>query len=135
LRTLLLFLLFTLPVNAGPIKFVKEHKRFFKMELANAAGVTINAIGTAHCRTGDVENCTGHYGAAWATFAVQATMGLVVAPTLAEWSWRDGDKTLGYVIGYTPAAFNAAWGVNEWHQYGPENSIQRDWLYNVRRKK
>lgn len=110
--------LFATSINAEPNWFAR-HKRVLAVVGINAAGLAINAAGLRHCRQGDVENCTAHYGAAWGTFGVQAgvTTTFVI---LGEVAHKSGDSKLGNILSFTPAAFNTAWGINEWHQYGPE---------------
>lgn len=96
-----------------------RHKRVLTVVAVNGAALGINAVGLKHCRQGDVENCTAHYGAAWATYGAWAgvTATFVV---LGEVTHKDGNHVVGNLLSFTPAAYNVAWGINEWHQYGPE---------------
>lgn len=123
-KTVLAFILLVIaiPTKAEPNWFVR-HKRILIVVGVNAAGLGVNAIGLRHCRQGDVENCTAHYGAAWGTFGVEAgaTTTFVI---LGEISHKNGDNLFGNLFSFTPAAFNVAWGINEWHQYAPEPAAQ-----------
>jgi hypothetical protein len=108
--------------NAGPLDFIKHHKRFLFMEGAAIAGASIHAYGLHHCRRlNGVEPCDENYGAAWAGFGVSTGFTTIVFPAIAEGCWksfdsvsstRDGGKFCN-IFGYTPSAVQASWGIHE----------------------
>jgi hypothetical protein len=112
-----LFLVLTTSADAEPSWFVR-HKRVITVIAVNGAALGINAAGLKHCRQGDVENCTAHYGSAWGTYGAWAGVtGVFVV--MGEVTHKS-NPVLGNFLSFTPPAYNGAWGINEWHQYAPE---------------
>lgn len=119
MRKLLLFLLLCAPAaQAGPIDWVKHHKRFLLMEGAAITGASIHAAGLHHCRrTNGVEPCDAHYGEAWASFGIVTGLNVIVMPSVAEACWKDGGGKFCYALAYSGSSAQAAWGVHEWSIY------------------
>jgi hypothetical protein len=121
LTAFLLFFLLVSPANAGPVEWIKHHKRFLLMEGAAIAAVSIHAAGLHHCRVlNGVEPCDEHYGAAWAQFGILSGMTIVVMPTIAEGCWKGGHGHFCDTLAYGGSAFQASWGVREWRIHSPE---------------
>lgn len=100
--------------QAGPIDWIKNHKRFLLMEGAAVAGASIDAWGLHHCRVPGVERCTAHYGEAWASFGVATGMTTVVLPAIAEGCWNDEGGKFCYIFAYGGSTVQAAWGLHEY---------------------
>lgn len=112
--------------NANPFAkvyhYVGHHKRFFAMEGAAIGGAALHAYGLNHCRRppGDVERCDEGYGSAWAGFGSTTGFTVVVLPSVAEACWKhDGGKPC-YALAFGGTAFQAAWGIHEYHSFRPE---------------
>ena len=111
-RLLILFLLFALPVKAGPLDWVKHHKRFLLMESAAIGAAGLHAYGLHKCRHNNgVEPCDEHYGAAWAFFGVVTGVNMVVLPAVAEGCWKDGHGKFCNIFAYGGSAAQAGYGI------------------------
>jgi hypothetical protein len=103
-------------VRAGPVDWVKRHKRFLAMEGVGLVGVGVHAWGLHRCRKISVEFCDEHYGAAWAGFGVSAGMSLIAFPAMAEGCWSDDRKgKFCQVLAYAPAGVQLGWGAHEYY--------------------
>lgn len=125
-RLAILFLLFALPAEAGPLDFFKHpirtmerHPIIPKLIFAGVAAGT-HARGLEQCRTGNVEFCDGGYGSSWSIFgAVTATnlVGIFLSEKIGGFE--------GNVIGYGGSAAQFSHGLIQWRKH-EETKIQSD---------
>jgi len=111
-KLLIFFLLFTLPVEAGPLHWFKTHPKTSKLIAAGiAAGV--HAGGLHSCRTRGVENCDGKYGEAWAIFGVTTAANFVMIPASEKLGgWQ------GNAMSYGGSAAQFGHGIIQWRKEG-----------------
>lgn len=113
--TLLLLLISSTSVEAGPLNWAKHHKRFLLMEGAAITAVSIHAAGLHHCRkVNGVEPCDLHYGSAWAMFGITSGITVIAMPAAAEGCWKGGNGKWCNILAYGGSVGQAAWGVHEW---------------------
>ena len=108
------------PLEAGPLHWAKHHKRFLIMESVAVTASVVHLEGMRHCRTGNVEHCDEHYGAANAFFWVNAGMSTVAMPALAESCWKNDGGKLCYALGYGWPAYQFATGIRDFRTYFPK---------------
>src|SRR6266852_7562457 len=114
-RLLILCLLTTTAVNAGPLDWAKRHKRFLLMEGTAIGAASIHAVGLHHCRrVNGVEPCDAHYGAAWVNFGIVTSLNVVVMPSIAEACWKDSGGKYCHLFAWSGPAAQASWGIHEW---------------------
>lgn len=116
-------LLTTGRAEAGPLEWIKTHKRFLLMEGAAIGAASIHAAGLHHCRRTGVENCQAKYGAAWASFGVITGMNVIVMPVLAESCWKNGEGKFCYIPAYGGSAAQFGFGVSQWRK---EKHVETD---------
>lgn len=108
MRLLALLLLFALPVEAGPLAWVKRHPLATQI-IGGVVSAGVSARGLQVCRQQNVESCTAHYGGAWASYgageALHATAILV--------GYKIGGKT-GAAIAHGSNAVDLGYGAWEW---------------------
>lgn len=100
--------------SAGPIEWVKHHKRFLFMEGAAVAGAVIHHEGLSRCRRFGVERCDAHYGSAWGAYWFTTGLTTVAFPATAEGCWKSQQGKWCGLISYVPSSIQAGWGVHEW---------------------
>lgn len=113
LATLSFLLALAVPAPAGPKDWVKHHKRFLVMESAATGSALIGAYGLHHCRQGDVERCTGHYGAAWGIFGTGVGLNLAMTGA-AEGCWKNEGGKFCNILAYSGSAAQFGWGIHQW---------------------
>jgi hypothetical protein len=110
--------------EAGPLDWIKHHKRFLLMEGAAIGAASIHAYGLHHCRsTGSVERCQSSYGAAWASWGIISGMNIIVMPTLAESCWREDGGKFCYIPAYGGSAGQLGFGISQWRK---EKHVETD---------
>lgn len=114
MRLLALFLLCTLPVHAGPLDWVKHHKRILFIEGAAVTAALVDAKGLHHCRQGGVERCSEHYGEAWGFYGFFTGMNVIALPAIAEGCWKNGQGKFCNVFAYGGSTAQLAFGVDQW---------------------
>jgi hypothetical protein len=112
-RLLVLFLFFTFSAEAGPLDWMKHHKRFLLMESAAVGAASIHAYGLHHCRQTGVENCQAKYGSAWASFGIIAGMNVIVMPALAEGCWKNQGGKFCNILAYGGSAGQLGFGISQ----------------------
>lgn len=113
--SLALLLTFGTVSEAGPLDWVKHHKRFLLMESAAVTGAAIHYAGLRHCRRANgVEPCDAHYGGAWAAFGFTTGITVIAMPAIAESCWKDGQGKFCNIFAYSGSAGQASWGIHEW---------------------
>jgi len=119
----LIFALLTLAgtIDAGPINWVKHHKRFLFTECA-AVGASYAFIrADQNCRRGDIERCFGGYGGDKGGLALTTGMSVLVFPAIAEGYWKSNENGKGgYVLGYVFSSYQAFYSIYEFRRYRPE---------------
>lgn len=129
-RLLILFLLFALPVSAGPLNWAKHHKRFLFMEGIAVGAASIHAYGLHHCRQTGVENCQAKYGSAWTSFGIITGMNVIVMPSLAEGCWKNEGGKFCNVLAYGGIAGQVGFGIAQWRK---EKHAETDLRFDARR--
>lgn len=109
MRLLSLLLLFALPAEAGPLSWVKRHPLATEI-IGGVVSAGVSARGLQVCHQQNVENCTAHYGSAWATYGVNE--GLHGVAILV--GHKIGGKT-GAAIAHGSNAVDLGYGAWEWH--------------------
>jgi hypothetical protein len=124
-KLLLLFLLFALPVEAGPLELLKHPIRTMQRHpIATAfafAGVaaTVDLFGLRHCREGSVENCRAKYGAAYGSFGAATGMNFAVIAATSG-CWKDQNKAFCSIFSYGGSAVQLGFGINQFRKKGGE---------------
>jgi len=122
-RLVILFLLFALPAEAGPLDWVKHHKRFLLMEGAAFTGAALHYKGLNDCRKRNgPESCSEGYGAAWAFFGVATGVNIIVLPAVAEGCWKDGHGKFCNIFAYGGSATQAGYGLYQGRIYEENHS-------------
>ncbi len=115
MRKLALFfvlLLFAGRVEAGPLDWMKHHKRFLLMESAAIGAASIHAYGLHKCRHNNgVEVCSEGYGSAWAFFGVATGVNTIVLPAVAKSCWKDGHGKFCNILAYGGSATQMGYGI------------------------
>jgi hypothetical protein len=109
LASLALLLLFASTINAGPIRFIKHHKRLTERLVAATVGTIVEEKGVTACSRGNVEKCAEGYGsrrgfAGFATGLSFAMVGVSYACDKDQPNWWFCD-VLGNGIPATQIAF------------------------------
>lgn len=120
-RLVILFLLFTIPAQAGPLHWLKqqfvEHPTRTAFVVGGAAA-TIHGLALAHCREGSVENCQAKYGAAWKSFGFATGANLAVI-TSTHGCWKDQPAKFCSLFAYGGSAAQAGFAVSQWRKRAP----------------
>lgn len=117
--------------QAGPIDWIKTHKRFLLMEGAAVTGAVVQREGIKHCRLGDVERCPEGYGETWAWYWIVTSWSVVVSPSIAEACWRSTDDAKGcYFFAYSGSAYQTSAGIYDWRNYKPKE--ERDMCHDLK---
>lgn len=126
-KTLALFLALLAAgrTEAGPLDWVRHHKRFLFMEGAAVTGAVLHYKGLSNCRKRNgPEPCDEHYGAAWANFGIVTAINTIVLPSAAEGCWKgDGGKFCN-ILAYGGSAAQAGWGIREWRIHEKKTAVR-----------
>ena len=108
-RLLALLLLCALPAEAGPLAWMKRHPLATEI-IGGVISAGVSARGLQVCRQQNVENCTAHYGGAWASYGAAEALHF----TAIGIGHKIGSKT-GAVIAHGSNALDLGYGAWEWH--------------------
>lgn len=108
-----LLLAFSTAAQAGPFRFIKrqftEHPLRTQLLFAGVAS-GVSTWGLHECRLPNVENCQGHYGAAWADQGLNVGMDFLGV----FMGHKIGGRT-GQAISYGSSTALLGWGAYQWH--------------------
>lgn len=118
-------LLFAFPVQAGPINWVKHHKRFLLAAGAVAGASIVQWKGTSYCQRGDVEQCIEGYGSrrAFNGFSIGLSSAMLGA---AEGCWKNDGGKICYGLAYGFPVIQTAFGIRDFLSYKPITSRKVD---------
>jgi len=107
-----LALILTPSADAGPLDWVKHHKRFLLMEGVATGSAIYGAYALQKCRSTGVEKCTGHYGAAWGIYGFSTGANFAMT-AVAEGCWKDGHGKFCNIFAYGGSAIQTGWAAHE----------------------
>lgn len=114
-------LLFAIPAQAGPITWVKHHKRFLSAAGAVAGASIIQWKGSSYCQRGEHERCDLGYGSyhsnGFKIFTISMDGAMLGA---AEGCWKDEGGKFCYALAYGTPAVQAGFGIHDYLSYRPE---------------
>jgi len=121
-KHLAILLLLVLPAasQAGPINWLKHHKRALAEGAALAGATLLEAKASGYCRAGDQERCFGGYGGPNASLAINSSVGLGLFAAAQRCHAEQGNWWLCYGLGLGVPTFQTYVGIHDFVSYRPE---------------
>lgn len=124
-KLLLVFLLFTIPAEAGPLHWLKQQFKEHPTRTAFVVGMgaaTVHGLALAHCREGSVERCQSQYGAAWKSFGFATGANFAVIAS-TKGCWKDQSAKFCSLFAYGGSAAQTGFAVSQWRKRAPAPDV------------